>query len=201
MTEYISVANTAKLVRRVLKANFPDVKFFVRSKSYSGGASINIDWLDGPTTKEVDAVISIFKGADFDGSIDLTCYYDHWLLPDGSIQLAKGAGTVGSLGYIPSVDNPKPHPDAKKVHFGANYIHTNRACSRELVERVAQKVSQETGWDVPEILEYSWWAGGKERGTEYGFKVDFTQLIPGGYQPLADYYNRELWAYSDGKEH
>lgn len=202
MTEYISVADTAKLVRKVLKSSFPDVKFFVRSKSYSGGASININWLDGPTTKEVDAAVRIFESADFDGSIDLACYYDHWLLPDGTIQLAKGAGTAGSLGYIPSVDNPKPHPDAKKVHFGANYIHTNRAHSRELVEQVARKVSRETGWDIPEIQEFSWWVGGKERGTKYyHFKVTFAQLVPGSHtQALGEYYNRELWAYSGGKE-
>ena len=43
---YISLADTAKLVRAALAANFPGTKFYVRSDSYSGGASIDV-WYDG----------------------------------------------------------------------------------------------------------------------------------------------------------
>lgn len=70
MTKYISAAETAKLVRLALKESFPGVKFSVRSHSYSGGASINIGWIDGPNVAQVDAVADTFSGAYFDGMTD-----------------------------------------------------------------------------------------------------------------------------------
>ena len=39
--EYLTCAETAKLVRSALKAAFPGVKFSVCSSTYSGGASID----------------------------------------------------------------------------------------------------------------------------------------------------------------
>ena len=70
-TTYLSVTETAKLVRNALKAVFPTVKFSVRSSSYSGGASIDVDWTDGPAAKRVEAITERFRGASFDGMIDL----------------------------------------------------------------------------------------------------------------------------------
>lgn len=70
-TRYVSVTDTAKLVRKALKEHFPSIKFSVRSSSYSMGASIDIEWTDGPCSKAVDEVVDQFKGADFDGMQDL----------------------------------------------------------------------------------------------------------------------------------
>ena len=41
-TDYLSAAETAKIIRRALTDAFPNVKFYVRSDSYSGGASIDV---------------------------------------------------------------------------------------------------------------------------------------------------------------
>lgn len=73
-TKYVSVADTAKLIRKVLKEQFPGQKFSVRSNSYSGGASIRVNWVDGPSRKAVEAAVSYYKGATFDGMIDLKEY-------------------------------------------------------------------------------------------------------------------------------
>lgn len=69
-TKYLTVTETAKLVRAALKESFPGVKFSVRSDKYSGGASIRARWTDGPNQKQVESVISCFAGSYFDGSID-----------------------------------------------------------------------------------------------------------------------------------
>lgn len=191
--EYISPADTAKLVRKALKANFPSVKFYVNTSTYSMGASITVKWQDGPTTKEADQIVKAYEGSDFDGSIDLKCHWDHWLLPDGTAQLAKGCGTAGSRGYLAGQDNPKPHPDAKLVSFGADYIFTERAHSRELVEQVGQRIHQETGWDIPPIVEGGWWAGRKERGKTYSFERGYGL---GDTLDHNEHYNRELWSTS-----
>lgn len=76
MSKHISVTETAKIIRGELKKAFGETTFSVRSKSYSGGASVSIYWTDGPTTKMVDAVTGQFSGASFDGMIDLKSYHD-----------------------------------------------------------------------------------------------------------------------------
>lgn len=68
--KYLSCAETAKLVRQSLKESFPSVKFSVRSDTYAGGASIRVNWIDGPTSDQVEAVVGVFAGSYFDGSID-----------------------------------------------------------------------------------------------------------------------------------
>jgi hypothetical protein len=68
--DYIGAADTAKLIRQALKESFPDVKFSVRSETYSMGASVNVRWTDGPTEKQVAAVAKAFQGGYFDGMID-----------------------------------------------------------------------------------------------------------------------------------
>lgn len=75
MTKYISVTETAKLIRQALKENFSGIKFSVRSSSYAGGASIDVSWTDGPCVVSVDAVVKMFEGASFDGMTDSTTYH------------------------------------------------------------------------------------------------------------------------------
>lgn len=70
MSNYLSCAATAKLVRQALKESFPGVKFSVRSSTYAGGASIDVAWQDGPTARQVKSITDTFEGAYFDGMID-----------------------------------------------------------------------------------------------------------------------------------
>ncbi len=78
-TKFLSCADTAKLIRLALRESFPGVKFSVRSDSYSGGASIDVKWTDGPTAKQVEAVADSFEGSYFDGMIDYKGSRYHYL--------------------------------------------------------------------------------------------------------------------------
>lgn len=69
-TIYETAAQTAKKVRAALKAAFPEIRFSVRSKTYSGGSSIHVSWTDGPMSDQVEKVARVFKGATFDGMTD-----------------------------------------------------------------------------------------------------------------------------------
>lgn len=69
-TQRFTCAETAKLIRTALKETFAGVKFSVRGREYSGGASIRIEWIDGPTTAQVEKITDRFKASYFDGSID-----------------------------------------------------------------------------------------------------------------------------------
>lgn len=106
MTKYLSVTDTAKLVRAALKAGFPGVKFSVRSDSYSGGASIDISWTDGPFEKDVEQIANRYQGSDFDGMQDLKTYR---------------SGTLIGL----------PGGEVEEVKFGADFVFTHRELSPE----------------------------------------------------------------------
>ncbi|MFN7301811.1 MAG: LPD29 domain-containing protein [Bacteroidota bacterium] len=65
----------AENIRRELKRLYPKVKFSIRYKSFSGGNSIDVSWVDGPTSASVNAIIGKHEYGSFDGMTD--CYnYD-----------------------------------------------------------------------------------------------------------------------------
>jgi hypothetical protein len=72
----IDQTEVAKIIRGVLKENFPTTKFSVRTHKYSGGSSIRVNYTDGPAKSKVDHLISHFEGASFDGMIDLKSYHN-----------------------------------------------------------------------------------------------------------------------------
>lgn len=74
MTKYLSCAETAKMVRLALKESFLGIKFSVKSRTYSGGASIDVAWTDGPNAAMVERVAGTFTGAYFDGMTDYKGY-------------------------------------------------------------------------------------------------------------------------------
>ena len=126
-TRYLTCAETAKLVRAELAKRFPAVKFSVRSKSYSMGASITVSWTDGPRASLVDPILNCFEGRSFDGMNDLKLNQQSWLLPDGSADLAYRPESYG--GSIPGYVSDAPHPNAELVDFGADFVHSARHVS------------------------------------------------------------------------
>lgn len=141
MTRLLSVVETAKLVRAALKKNFPGVKFKVRSDSYAGGASIRVRWFNGPTTKEVEAVVGAYKGGGFDGMIDMKYYVTSYLLPDGSAVFGRSSGTEGSMGSVPGYEYEKPE-GAEEVSFGADFIFCEREFTVEPVRKAVEELAE-----------------------------------------------------------
>lgn len=148
MSRYIGVTDTAKMMRVSLKKAFPGVKFSVRSESYSGGASIRVNWTDGPTVSEVDAVTGLFRGKRFDGSIDLEYGADHWLHPDGTVSFAGTYGhSFSSENTLDRASAEPPVPGAELIHFGSGYVSTSRELSKDLRLKAAARVIRERGLD------------------------------------------------------
>lgn len=153
MTEkaYLSCAETAKLVRTALKKAFPTIKFSVRSSVYAGGASIDVDWTDGPCTKAVEQVASVYAGGEFDGMIDMAYSKSAWLMPDGSAAFGSSPGSQSSMGVDPSFDYPAPSPTARKVQFGADFVFCNKHYSAPTFTTAVAKICVEHSLDMPEI--------------------------------------------------
>lgn len=141
MSEYISVVDTAKIIRKVLKDKFPDTKFSVKSDKYAGGASINISYFDGPVVKDVEAVVNVFRGAGFDGMVDYK-YYNHvYRLADGSYTFAGTQGSAITGGLVDEVHYEKPE-GAVEVHFGSDYISVNRKISKSLMMKAVKATAE-----------------------------------------------------------
>jgi len=126
----ISTTDTAKMIRKEVKHYFPNVKFSVRSHSYSGGSSIDVSWTDGPTTKEVDAIVKRFEGASFDGMIDLKSYHNSFVILEGSTLPVE-------------------------VHYGTDYVFTNRDLSPEFKAELVKKFEEITGEKYDDNTIYS----------------------------------------------
>jgi hypothetical protein len=60
----------AQMIRQILKANFPSIKFSVTSDHNS----VNIRYTDGVTTKEVEALVKDFQYGHFNGMEDIYEY-------------------------------------------------------------------------------------------------------------------------------
>jgi len=115
--QYINCADTAKLMRAALKAQFPGVKFSVRSSVYSGGASINVSWTDGPFTSEVESLAKRYEGATFDGMIDLKEYHTSLVYFEGD-------------------------PVPREVRYGSDFVFCNRDLSDEYVKALSYEGQQ-----------------------------------------------------------
>lgn len=117
---HLSCAETAKLVRQALKADFPGVKFSVRSHTYAGGASITAYWTDGPTAKDVERkTLSLYSGATFDGMVDLKEYHDSMLMgPNGPEVVSFGADFVFSSREISDVRRKVYRVEVKRFLAG-----------------------------------------------------------------------------------
>jgi hypothetical protein len=163
--EYLTCAETAKLVRRALKEAFPGQKFSVRSDTYSMGASIDVRWVDGPTQKEVDRVVKYFEGGDFDGMIDLGYHVEHWLSPDGKTVLAYSPGTEGGGGIHPKARNPAPGPNWKRVQFGADHVFAQRDLSPRFEAALEVMVEELSGQPYQHDGNFSFgWRGHSYQG-------------------------------------
>lgn len=67
---YETAAETAKKIRSKLKAEFPGVKFSVKSETYAMGSAVRVSWTDGPEREVVHAVTRKFESSSFDGMTD-----------------------------------------------------------------------------------------------------------------------------------
>jgi len=94
-TVYTNPTDAAKAIRLELKANFPGIKFRVKTHKYSGGDSINIYWVLGPTGAAVDKIVKKYEYGRFDGMTDYA-YTEDTLVscPDGSIKCLGGSKYV-----------------------------------------------------------------------------------------------------------
>jgi hypothetical protein len=119
---YYDTAEVAKIIRFVLKREFPRTKFSVRLRRFAGGSSVDVhydkDGAHAPKKADVESHIKNFVNHDFDGMTDSSVYLTHWMTPDYKVTLA----TRDAMTFQKAIKNPKPSKDAMLVHFGAGFV-------------------------------------------------------------------------------
>lgn len=143
-SRYIDTAEVAKMLRPQLKRVFPGVKFSVRIERYSGGSSIDVRWIDGPTVEQVEQVSHAFQGARFDGMIDLQYGANSWYCAKHGARVAE---TYGHGSGLDDVHASRCCAAAELVHFGASYIHEHRELSEGFRSVLAAQVRRQSGMD------------------------------------------------------
>ena len=132
---YLTLKETAKLLRAALKKNFPGVKFSVRSESFAGGSAIRVSYTDGPLQKAVEKVVNCYAYGGFDGMIDLSFHVNHWMNEKtGEVVDASSGGTVNSGGLYESYEYGCPGEGWIKVSFGAKYVTVSQHLSVQVLE-------------------------------------------------------------------
>lgn len=70
----------AKLVRKELKEKYPNTKFRVLSKTYTGGNSLRVLYTGGPSREELEAKLEKYEQGSFNGMTDM---YEYTNLREG----------------------------------------------------------------------------------------------------------------------
>lgn len=69
-----TAAKAAKLIKKILKAEYPDTKFSVTSDNFAGGNSVRVSWDDGAPSREIKRLVDHFQYGEFDGMRDIYEY-------------------------------------------------------------------------------------------------------------------------------
>lgn len=81
----------AKNMRIQLAEAFPGIKFSVKSSRFSMGDSINVSWVDGPNSDQVDEIIDRYAAGHFNGMEDIYEYgKDAWNDAFGDAKYVSG---------------------------------------------------------------------------------------------------------------
>ena len=59
------IQDAAKVLRVELGQMFPDASFSVRINQYSGGERIDTNWVDGPSTDSIEALLPKYKKSNW----------------------------------------------------------------------------------------------------------------------------------------
>lgn len=123
MTKYIAAAEVGKMARKDLKEAFPGQKFSVRT----GRGNLDVEWVDGPATAAVEAVISKYAGESFDGMTDM--------------RSSRNNGTTET---------------GEAVHYMTSFVFTQRTLSPEteadLRAEIAVDIAMNQGVPLSEVL-------------------------------------------------
>src|SRR3990167_5287696 len=146
----------AKNIRVELARAFPGVKFSVKGRSFSGGDDINVSWTDGPTSKQVEAIIQKYSAGSFDAFDDSYTYsHSAWIEAFGDAKYIMGnrhysdALVVKAMEKIKAQYGDAEAPTVEQYNNGqangsplGNAEGSNHWNWQSLINRTAQEIAR-----------------------------------------------------------
>jgi hypothetical protein len=119
-----SYALAASNIRKELKNKFPGQKFSVRSSSFAGGNSVDVRWIDGPTTAEVEEITSKYQYGRFNGMEDIYEYDRDHNDDYGSAKYVQTNRTISNENKIAVCEELSIAYEVKEnTYSGDKYVH------------------------------------------------------------------------------
>lgn len=120
VNKYQKPTDVAKNVRKELKHHFKSCKFKVKTS----GVNLHVDWIDGPTKKQVDNVLGKFSGVTENFKEDLRTF--------------KLSPFMAVFGGVNNVITSRSHSD-RAIEEGINYVLTEYDCRGLIVDLKSYK--------------------------------------------------------------
>lgn len=170
MYSYVSAVDTAKIIRKELKQNFPLTKFSVRVSKKSGFEGIDIKWIDGYTPSEVSQVINRFKCKEDFNNPHANSIIDNW---EGQetiwgayyLNIERSFSEDFDLEILEAIDISARYllqseiPEYKEAYLANNKVETG-FCSYFLETRakyyelIKAQISQHENWRTKRLTIY-----------------------------------------------
>lgn len=82
-------AQAAASIRKILKREYPEIKFKVRCDNYSMGSSVDVSWTDGVATEIIQKFIDQYQYGHFNGMEDIYEISNRKDMPQAKYCMAK----------------------------------------------------------------------------------------------------------------
>lgn len=157
----------AKNMRIELAAAFPGVKFSVKSRRFSGGDAIDVSWVDGPTSAQVDAIIDKYAAGSFNGMDDSYTYCsDAWTVAFGDAKYVGSARRDSDMAVASAIRTVGARYEANLREAGVKlptvedwkagrYAWAKVIGNDDVRDLIWQTVARRT-WALPKALIAKW---------------------------------------------
>ena len=156
MKDYKTAADGSKALKKELNTKFPGIKFSVKSKTYSMGNNITINYNLGPVVKDVEAIADKYQEGQFDGMEDIYNYNDDrsFTVKNGGAKYVFVNRKISDVIYYPLMEQCCNMVDNAEYNTAEpwNSIITYSNGSTELIIRVINRICSVT--DFRKVKEF-----------------------------------------------
>jgi hypothetical protein len=139
------------------------VKFSIKSRRFSMGDAIDVSWIDGPTSKQVDEIIDRYSAGDFNGMEDLYEYSrDFWIKAFGDAKYVHSRRDMSDAAYASAIRTmatkyqgnlaelgmPSPSVEAFKRGDYRNVMMFANGWSRDSVADIINQIAYGRTWAI-----------------------------------------------------
>jgi len=153
----------SKNIRIELALAFPGVKFSIKSRRFSMGDAIDVSWVDGPCSVQVDEIIDRYSAGKFDGMDDSYTYSrSYWPKAFGDGKYVHSQRRISDKAYASAIrtmatkyagnlaELGMPAPSLEGFRRGdyRNVLMYANGWSRETVADVINEIAYSRSWAI-----------------------------------------------------